>query len=291
MATFEGRDWLLQAVAQLGIMRPTMIRDDSVLQQLRSAATRPPTAMADAGLHQPSLVLFVGAAVRPERALADLLAQTGLRCAAVSDLATAQEACANLQFDALVIDASTLGSSLALGLARLQPQASCPLLVVSESPNEIDEIIALEHGAADYLSLPLSPRLLRAHLMAMLRTRPMAEMLSDTPADTPRPVAWLLDPMLRELRWGPHSVALTEGQFGILRCLATPVGRVVPRAELEARASGPDSMLTARSIDVYVHRLRRRLADAGMDAFDIQCVRGRGYRLCERSAVTLPLPS
>lgn len=268
-----------------------MIRDDSVLQQLRSATTRPPTAMADAGLHQPSLVLFVGAAVRPERALADLLAQTGLRCAAVSDLATAQEACANLQFDALVIDASTLGSSLALGLARLQPQASCPLLVVSQSPNEIDEIIALEHGAADYLSMPLSPRLLRAHLMAMLRTRPMAEMLSDTPADTPRPVAWLLDPMLRELRWGPHSVALTEGQFGILRCLATPVGRVVPRAELEARASGPDSMLTARSIDVYVHRLRRRLADAGMDAFDIQCVRGRGYRLCERSTATLPLPS
>lgn len=289
MAATEGRDWLLRRFGCLGIMRPTMIRDDPVLQQLRSAATRPPLAVAEASLHQPSLVLFVGAGVRPERGLADLLAQTGLRCAAVSDLATAREACANLQFDALVIDASTLGPSLALGLTGLQPHAACPLLVVAQAPNEIDEIIALEHGAADYLSLPLSPRLLRAHLMAMLRARPAAESLAEPAPDLPRAGAWMLDPMLRELRWGPHSVALTEGQFAILRCLAAPVGRVVPRAELEARASGPDSTLTARSIDVYVHRLRRRLADAGMDAFDIQCVRGRGYRLCERTADPLPL--
>lgn len=265
-----------------------MIRDDPVLHQLRAAAARPPLRpelqSADAGLRAPTLVLFVGAAVRPERTLADMLAQAGLRCAAVSSLATAHEACANLHFDAMVIDAVTLGPSLALGLSRLQPQAACPMLVVAQEPSEIDEIIALEHGAADYLALPLSPRLLRAHLMAVLRTRPVTEPPGDAVPDAPRAGHWLLDPMLRELRWSGHTVALTESQFNLLRCLASPAGRVVPRAELEARASGPDSTLTARSIDVYVHRLRRRLADAGMNAFDIQCLRGRGYRLCERPA-------
>lgn len=270
----------------------TMIRDDPVLHQLRATATRPPVAPPDAGLQTPSLVLFVGTAVRPDRALADALSQSGLRCAAVSDLTTAHEACANLQFDAVVVDAAALAPSLALGLSRLQPQAGCPVLVVADSPSEIDEIIALEHGASDYLALPLSPRLLRAHLVALMRGRLTAEPAADASAEISRSGQWLLDPMLRELRWSGNTVALTEGQFNILRCLASQAGRVVPRAELEARASGPDSTLTSRSIDVYVHRLRRRLAEAGVKVFDIQCLRGRGYRLCERSAeAAFPLVS
>lgn len=268
-----------------------MLRDDPVLHQLHPASLQA-AAMAPAAedlLLQPALVLFVGTAVRPDREVGELLAQSGLRCAAVSSLATAHEACTNLQFDALVIDAALLAPSLALGVAGLKPQAGCPLLLVSAAASEVDEIVALEHGAAGFLARPVSPRLLRAHLLALLRKRTAA------PADTASsstaspeasrgPGSWRLDPMLRELCWGNHRVALTEGQFALLRCLASPVGRVVPRTELEARASGPEATLTARSIDVYVHRLRKRLNDAGVDAFEIQCVRGRGYWLRERTA-------
>jgi len=268
-----------------------LLRDDPMLQHPRRA---PPNAAALASapedlLQAPSLVLFVGSAVRPERELAELLAQAGLRCAAVSDLATAHEACSNLQFDALVVDAALLSPSLPLGVASLKPQAGCPLLLVAAAPSEVDEIVALEHGAAAFLARPLSARLLRAHLMALLR-KPAGQVDDPgtgaplSPAEASRtPQGWLLDPMLRELRWGSHGVALTEGQFALLRCLASPVGRVVPRAELEARASGPDATLTARSIDVYVHRLRKRLADAGFLGFEIQCVRGRGYWLRDRT--------
>lgn len=269
-----------------------LLRDDPVLQHPRHAPLHAAglASAPDDLLQSPALVLFVGARVRPERELAELLAAAGLRCAAVSDLATAFEACGNLQFDALVVDGALLAPSLALGVAGLKPHAGCPLLVLAGAPSEVDEIVALEHGAAAFLARPLSPRLLRAHLMALLRKRaaPAEDpvTLAAAPAlDVPRGShGWLLDPMLRELRWGPHSVALTEGQFALLRCLASPAGRVVPRAELEARASGPDASLTARSIDVYVHRLRRRLAEAGFDAFEIHCVRGRGYWLRERAA-------
>ncbi|WP_395700615.1 response regulator transcription factor [Aquabacterium sp.] len=265
-----------------------MIRDNSVLDPWRGAATRqpsasnPPTTGSEWPGQTPSLVLFVGAGVRPEPALSDTLAQAGLRCAAASSVATALQACANLQFDALVLDAAVLAPSLALALAGLQPLAGCPLLVVSAQPSEVDEIVALEHGAAAYLPQPFSPRRLRAHLVALLRQRPGVDADDDSVSDPKRRGQWLLDPMLRELRWSGQSVALTECQFAILRCLATQAGRVVPRAELEARVTGPDSTLTARSIDVYLHRLRRRLDEAGVDAFEIQCVRGRGYRLLER---------
>lgn len=261
-----------------------MIRDDPVLHQLRGAAPRLPLPWPDAALQTPALVLFVGAGVRPGRELAEMLGQAGLRCAAVSSRETAREACRNLQFDAVVVDAAVLGTSLALGLSELQPLAACPLLVVAPSPNEVDEIVALEHGASDYLALPVSPRLLRAHLTALLRGRQRPDTSSDNGGENNRSGQWLLDPMLRELRSGALTVPLTECQFNILHCLAGQAGRVVPRAELEARVSGPEASLTARSIDVYVHRLRRRLDEAGFEAFEVQCVRGRGYRLRERTA-------
>ncbi|NRF68425.1 response regulator transcription factor [Aquincola sp. S2] len=266
-----------------------MIRDDPALPHLRHAAgplaaPHAPFSHFDGSLRAPSLVLFVGPAARPERATAELLGQVGLRCAAVSDLDGAHAACSNMQFDALVIDACVLTPTLALGLAGLHVAAGCPLLVLSETASEVDAIVALEHGAAEYLVQPLSPRLLRAHLVAQLRSRvvaeaPAAPFASTGPAADPALAGWTLDPLQRELCRGTRRVGFTEGQFALLQCLAAQVGRLVPRASLEARVARTDSTLNARSIDVYVHRLRRRLAELGMAELEIESVRGRGYRL------------
>lgn len=259
----------------------TMIRDDPAL--LTAPRANPgawPLSDFDGALQAPSLVLFVGPAVRPDRAITELLAPAGLRCAAVGDLAGAHAACAQLQFDAAVVDAAVLWPTLALGLAGLHLSASCPLLVMAAQSNEVDEIVALEHGAAHYGVLPLSPRLLRAQLVAQLRPRLAAEAASPALAAERRALAgWVLDPLQRQLSRGARQVELTDCQFALLHCLATQVGRVVPRAQLEAQVRGPDNALTARAIDVYVHRLRRRLAEQGITELDIESVRGRGYRL------------
>jgi len=263
----------------------TMIRDEHALPHLASlppAASRWALSDFDAGLHAPTLVLFVGPAVRPDGECSELLGQCGLRCVAVSDLDGAHAASVNLQFDALVIDTAVLQPMLALALAGLHVAAGAPMLVVAPRPSEVDEIVALEHGASQYLARPLSARLLRAHLTALLRARQGA---AAEPAEPPTGVplgGWRLDPLQRQLQRGSRRVELTEGQFTLLRALAAQAGRVVPRAELEAQVAG-DGALTARSIDVYVHRLRKRLAKLGTDELDIESVRGLGYRLRSRA--------
>jgi DNA-binding response OmpR family regulator len=231
-----------------------MIRDDHALPHLASlppAASRWAVSDFDAGLHAPSLVLFVGPAVRPDAECAELLGQSGLRCVAVSDLDSAHTASGNLQFDALVIDAAVLQPTLALALAGLHVAAGAPMLVIAPRPSEVDEIVALEHGASQYLARPLSARLMRAHLTALLR--PRLGMAGDATAGAPDDSlgGWMLDPLQR-------------------------------RGELEARVAG-DGALTARAIDVYVHRLRKRLADEGVTDLDIESVRGLGYRLRSKS--------
>ncbi|MBI5257424.1 MAG: response regulator transcription factor [Burkholderiales bacterium] len=277
-------------------MRPTMIRDDPLLQALRPPVPPLPRGPTPSGwwgadAASAALVLFVGPGVRPDRTLCDALMGAGMRCAAVSHLAAAHAACEHLHFDALVVDVAALGPSLALGLAALRPAVGCPVLVAAAQPSEVDEIVALEHGALHYLDWPVAPRRLRAHLQALLRVQgPPMLRGPDLPAHAPpqpaspvpdllRTAGWALDAALRELRSADRTVALTSAQCEILRCLASAAGGVVHRAELKACVATTRAPLTARSIDVYVHRLRRRLAEGGVTGIDIDCVRGRGYRL------------
>lgn len=257
-----------------------MIRDDHALPHfasLPSAAARWAASGFDAGLHAPTLVLFVGPAVRPDAECTELLGQSGLRCVAVADLHGAHTASGNLQFDALVIDAAVLQPTLALALAGLHVAAAAPMLVIAPRPSEVDEIVALEHGASQFLARPMSARLLRAHLTALLRQRPAAEAAGGGTPDATLG-GWVLDPQQRQLSRAGRRVELTSGQFTLLHALAAQAGRVVLRGELEAQVAG-DGALTARSIDVYVHRLRKRLAELGVADIDIESVRGLGYRL------------
>ena len=86
------------------------------------------------------------------------------------------------------------------------------------------------------------------------------------------------------------TVALSAGQLHLLRCLALHGGRVVPRADLHRQVCAPESDLRARSIDVYVHRLRQRLLAAGVRDLLIHAVRGRGFMLrSEAPAAVAPL--
>ncbi|MBI3367853.1 MAG: response regulator transcription factor [Burkholderiales bacterium] len=244
-----------------------MYRDETAFARLQGA-DRP----------APYLVLFAGSALRPDSATAELLAKSGIRVLTVADIAGARAACAQLRFDALALDVGSLGAAPGGTIAGLRQLAACPVIAVGTEANEIDEVIALEHGAADYLVRPMSPRLLRAHLMAHLK-RDLASAPTPVADEGSLPGGWAFDPQLCQLRRGAAIVPLTERQFSLLRCLAAAPGRVVPRAELEAGLDPAGSVLTARSIDVYVHRLRRRLGEHGAAELAIEAVRRRGYRL------------
>ena len=225
------------------------------------------------------LVLFVG--TPPPAALCELLAHDGMRSLWLAGPAQALRAGALARFDALVIDAALLGSRAAAWLAELHAQLRCPVVVVAEHADEIDEIVALELGADAFLARPLAPRRLRAHLAALMRLRAPASEASPPPAAMPEAANehWQLDRVANRLRIDGHVIALTEVQAALLQCLAEARGRIVPRARLAA-ALPHGTNLSARAVDVYIHRLRTRLRDEAMaQGLQIEAVRGRGYVL------------
>jgi DNA-binding response OmpR family regulator len=161
----------------------------------------------------------------------------------------------------------------------LRAAVRCPVVMLADGADEIDEILALELGADAYLQRPLSPRRLRAHLTVLIRWRQPAvteESQLDPPAaDGDR---WRVDRIGNRLVRGSVSVALTEVQTAFLQCLFEAEGRIVPRSRLVA-ALPNGHPVHARSIDVYVHRLRKRLHGAGVFDLLIEATRSRGYTL------------
>lgn len=238
----------------------------------RAHAVAPPRPMA-------ALVLFVGAACRPSPAVCESLSHEGMRCLWLGGREQAMQAARAAQFDAVVVDASSLPGRGGAALAQLRAALRCPVVMLAERGDEIDEILALELGANAYLQRPVAPRRLRAHLSVLIRWRqPVAaepHPLDTAAADDSH---WQLDRIGNRLVRGSACVALTEVQAALLQCLFDAEGRIVPRSRLAA-ALPNGHPVHVRSVDVYVHRLRKRLHEAAVFELLIEAVRGRGYVL------------
>jgi len=172
---------------------------------------------------------------------------------------------------------------------RQPPQGSAaakrpvPVVFLSSRDDELDRIIGLEIGGDDYVTKPFSPRELVARVKAVLRRTDPDSTAATTPALTSTSVVEVggltLDPARFEACFEGRAVPLTVTEFNLLRTFIARPGVVFTRQQILDRVYGPAVMVSDRTIDSHVRRLRRKLADAGVEP--IETVHGLGYRLRE----------
>ncbi len=169
------------------------------------------------------------------------------------------------------------GDGLALIRALRAEGNGIPCLVLTARDAIHDRVDGLENGADDYLTKPFALEELVARVRAMLRRRqliaPMSFQLGRLRID--------LDGA--SVTVGDRPIACTAGEFRLLVALAERTGAVVPHEDLADKAFGPFAEMTPNTLEVAIHRLRRRLRDAGSDATVINH-RGVGYALALASA-------
>jgi two-component system OmpR family response regulator len=154
-----------------------------------------------------------------------------------------------------------------------------PIVFLSSRDDEVDRILGLELGGDDYIAKPFSPRELVARIKAVLRrARPRVAV----PA-SPSAASQVLQrgPLRMELelwraRWNGHEVVLTVTEFELLAALLRAPGKVFTRDELMTRVY-EDAVVSDRTIDSHVRRIRQKFAAVGGDV--VQTVHGLGYRL------------
>lgn len=161
---------------------------------------------------------------------------------------------------------------------RLSASLAVPIIMLSARGEDIDRIIGLEVGADDYLSKPFNPRELLARIRAVLRRAAVPSQ-----AGPGRPVRLIehgpfcIDLDMHGLMLHGQAVALTEGEFQLLRVFMEHPRRLLSRDALMDLLKGYDRSPFDRSIDVRVARLRRRIEPDPAQPRHLLTIRGEGY--------------
>jgi DNA-binding response OmpR family regulator len=207
--------------------------------------------------------------------LADYLTGQGYAVGTVADGEEMEAYLAERPADLVILDLMLPGED-GLSLARrLRVRGNLPIIMLSARGEEIDRIVGLEVGADDYLAKPFNPRELLARIRAVLRRRGEAK-------ESAQPAGYCFgpfqfDPERRRLVRGGEDVALTSGEFALLRIFVEHSNRVLSRDHLMDLIKGFERNPFDRSIDVRVTRLRRKIEADPAEPRYIRTVWGQGY--------------
>jgi DNA-binding response OmpR family regulator len=178
--------------------------------------------------------------------------------------------------DALLLETAFPGTLDGLEICRIirQDRTLCtlPILFLTASSGESDQVRAFESGADDYVLKPARDRELLARLGAVFRRSE----LDASVKDVVRVGRIVMSTEQRSVTIEGRSIFLTSTEFDLLRVLAERSGEVVSRKELIRRTRGMSATSQERTVDVHMTAIRKKLGAPGAM---IEAVPGQGYRL------------
>lgn len=148
-----------------------------------------------------------------------------------------------------------------------------PVLVLTARDAVGDRVRGLDAGADDYVVKPVDMLELAARLRALVRRSHGQSQECLAAQDV------VLDPAARSVHKAGEPVTLSIREFDLLHTLMLNAGRVLSRVQLEQNLYSWGQEVESNTIEVHVHRLRRKLGNAL-----IQTVRGVGYVLMRSPA-------
>lgn len=186
----------------------------------------------------------------------------------------ADRALAANEYDLVLLD---------LGLPRLdgfevlkrlrQRRSRVPVIILTARDSPEDRVAGLDLGADDYLTKPFQLAELEARVRALIR-RAHAIASSEIVHGPLK-----LDMAGRRLFCDGQPVELSARELAVVELLLLREGRVVTKQQIVDHLYGWEDASSSNAVEVFVYRLRRKLADSGVD---IKTVRGMGYLIEKR---------
>ena len=149
-----------------------------------------------------------------------------------------------------------------------------PILFLSSKDAETERIAGLDVGGDDYITKPFSPRELVARVTAQFRR---ADALAAPASNEIAAGPLAIDLDAQTVALDGALIELTRTEFGLLTTLALKPGKVLDRDALMAGAYAGHRIVSDRTIDSHIRRLRAKLRRGGLDP--IVTVHGTGFKL------------
>lgn len=174
------------------------------------------------------------------------------------------------EYDLLVLDLGLPRLSGLEVLKRLRLRHSTlPVLILTALDGTHDRVRGLDLGADDYMVKPFELAELEARVRALTRRA-----CGNSPAIVCGSLSF--DPVGRVTQIGGVPLDLSAREIGLLEILLSRMGRLVSKDQLVDHLCGWGEEVSHNAIEVYVHRLRKKLEPGGIK---IATVRGLGYCL------------
>ncbi len=214
--------------------------------------------------------------VEDEQKLADLLsdyfalAQFQTHCLDDGDLVI--EWVKGHQPDVILLDIMLPNKDGITICRELRQFTNVPILMVTAKVEEIDRLLGLEIGADDYICKPFSPREVVARVKAVLRR-------ANTIAPVETQGEFLLDDKRLQLCFNGKSVDLTAVEFHLIQTMFSEPRRIFTREQLMRNMYDDSRIVSDRTIDSHIKKLRKKLVELNPEQGVIQSVYGVGYRV------------
>ena len=187
------------------------------------------------------------------------------------------------EFDLLLLDIMLPGIDgldICKKLRNGNKAPGIPIIMLTAKNEEIDKVLGLELGADDYVSKPFGIKELMARIRANLRRSNMSEEIERNKSreNVVRIGNLEIDFEGFLVKKSGIPISLTLKEFEILRVLVRNKGKVFSRESLLLNVWGYDYIGDARTVDVHIRHLRRKIGDDEAEKPIIETIRGVGYR-------------
>ncbi len=160
---------------------------------------------------------------------------------------------------------------------QIRTVSTCPILFISARDGKMEQVMALENGADDYIAKPFDYELVMARIKSQLR-RAYGSYATRHGERTVECGGLVLYPERLKLVLREQTVDLSHKESKLIETLMERSARVVSRDRLLEKLWDDQQFVDDNTINVYITRVRKKLAELGVEEA-VETVRGVGYVL------------
>lgn len=206
------------------------------------------------------------------RELCVLLSQAGHTPVVATTFSDAAAEAIALDGDLVILDLKLPGAH-GLDICReIRASSDVPIIILTSSDSERDEVLGMNLGADDYVTKPYRPAALLARIDAILRRGGLAQAPAALVVDGVK-----LDQIRCEVSFDGRTTLVTRNEARILALLMDNAGQTISRQELMVELWHSDVFIENNTLAVNITRLRRKLDKIGIPADFLETRRGAGY--------------
>lgn len=203
--------------------------------------------------------------------LSSFLSKNGYECEAPEEFENIIEDILSRKTDLILLDINLPIFDGYYICREIRKKSQIPIIVVTSRDTELDELMAMNLGADDFITKPYNTHILLARISSVLR-RSSKEIVSDR-VDCGQ---FSINLSKSAFEYNGQEHELTKNELKILTFLYEKRETIVSRDELMTQLWDSDMFVDDNTLTVNINRLRKKLEEAGLEQV-IETKRGRGY--------------